>query len=202
MKKVIGLCGFIGAGKDTVANYLVREHGFTKMAFAGALKDAAAAIFGWDRALLEGDTKESREWREAIDIYWTQKLGRTITPRKVLQELGTEVFRQSFSESTWVFALDRRIELCDTNVVITDVRFPNEIRAIKAHAGTVLEINRSKPEWYEAVYWTNRSRGSIPPGFINAHPSEYSWVGFTDITIENRSSIQDLENNVKQALDL
>ena len=58
---IIGITGFIGSGKDTAANYLVAQHGFRRDSFAGALKDAVAQIFGWDRELLEGTTKSSRE---------------------------------------------------------------------------------------------------------------------------------------------
>ena len=66
-KLIIGICGFQGSGKDTVADYLVNTHDFRRISFAGTLKDAVSAIFGWDRELLEGRTRESREWREQID---------------------------------------------------------------------------------------------------------------------------------------
>ena len=59
---IIGVTGFIGSGKDTIANYLVAKHGFVRDSFAGTLKDAVAQVFGWDRELLEGLTPEAREW--------------------------------------------------------------------------------------------------------------------------------------------
>ena len=77
---IVGICGLIGSGKGTVADILV-EQGFTKVSFADKLKDGVATIFGWDRAMLEGDTNESREWREQVDEFWTKETGRTITPR-------------------------------------------------------------------------------------------------------------------------
>ena len=46
---IIGICGFIGSGKDTIADYLVNFHGFRRESFANTLKDAVAAVFGWDR---------------------------------------------------------------------------------------------------------------------------------------------------------
>ena len=64
---IIGICGFIGSGKDTIADYLVNLHGFRRESFANSLKDAVAQIFGWDRIMLEGRTKQSREWREQRD---------------------------------------------------------------------------------------------------------------------------------------
>ena len=60
---IIGFVGFIGSGKDTAADYLFNFHEFRRESFANTLKDAVAAVFGWDRVLLEGRTKEAREWR-------------------------------------------------------------------------------------------------------------------------------------------
>ena len=68
---IIGICGFIGSGKDTVADYLVNFHGFRRESFANSLKDAVAVVFGWDRILLEGRTKEAREWREQVGLYYS-----------------------------------------------------------------------------------------------------------------------------------
>ena len=61
---IIGVCGLIGAGKDTIADYLVNIHQFRRESFANTLKDAVSAVFGWDRELLEGRTAQAREWRE------------------------------------------------------------------------------------------------------------------------------------------
>lgn len=65
---LIGVVGFAGSGKGTVADILVRDHGFKKLSFADALKDAVATIFGWERHLLEGDTDESREFAKRLTL--------------------------------------------------------------------------------------------------------------------------------------
>ena len=65
---IIGLSGTIGCGKDTVADYLVNIHRFKREAFANSLKEAMSVIFGWEWALLEGRSKESRIWREQVDL--------------------------------------------------------------------------------------------------------------------------------------
>jgi hypothetical protein len=93
---LIGLVGLIGSGKDTVAERLVSHHGFRRDSFARSLKDAVSSIFGWDRNLVEGNTKESRAWREQPDAFWSEKFGREVTPRWVLQYFGTEVCRGNF----------------------------------------------------------------------------------------------------------
>ena len=69
MRKIIGIAGLIGSGKDTVANHLINEHNFQRIKFADKLKDGVSAIFDWPRDLLEGDTDESREWRETPDEF-------------------------------------------------------------------------------------------------------------------------------------
>ena len=99
---IISIAGLIGSGKDTAADYLCTVHGFKRMSFAGTLKDAVAAVFGWDRELLEGSTKHSREWREQIDQWWADRLGiPDLTPRWILQHWGTEVCRKGFHQDIW-----------------------------------------------------------------------------------------------------
>ena len=61
---IIGLSGNIGSGKDTIANYLVDKYNFRKVSFASKLKDIVSILYDWDRIMLEGNTPESREWRE------------------------------------------------------------------------------------------------------------------------------------------
>ena len=86
---IVGLLGLAGSGKGTVADYMVNEFGYEKQSFASPIKDITSTLFGWDRALLEGDTKESREFRE-------KQQGKYI-PRDVLQKIGTECFRDAFN---------------------------------------------------------------------------------------------------------
>ena len=101
--KIIGVCGLIGGGKGTVADILVGNHNFEKVSFADPLKDMIAKVFNWPRHLLEGDTKESRDWREQRDDWWSVRLGiDNLTPRWVLQYWGTDVCRTNFHEDIWL----------------------------------------------------------------------------------------------------
>ena len=107
---IIGICGLIGSGKDTIADFLVQQHKFVKISFADKLKDAVAEMFDWPRAMLEGVTPQSRDWRERPDSFWTQELGRDITPRYVLQVFGTECMRQGFYDGIWVSLVKKKIQ--------------------------------------------------------------------------------------------
>jgi len=195
---IIGLCGLIGSGKGTAGEILV-EHGFVPLSFAGSLKDAVSAIFGWERALLEGDTDESRAFREEYDVFWTQKFGRIITPRIILQEFGTEVVRNNCLDSIWVDSLERKLSLYE-NVVITDVRFPNEIDFIKTMGGNIFQINRGDlPEWYRVAEISNTGNNDLfIKLFPDIHKSEWGWIGNKgiDYIIDNNGSKEDLEQKL------
>ena len=73
MTKIIGICGSAGSGKDTLAQQLI-QNGYEKIAFADTLKDILSVVFGWDRSSLEGNTPETRAWREKPDTWWENKL--------------------------------------------------------------------------------------------------------------------------------
>ena len=95
----IGLLGNIGSGKNTVAQYLATK-GCIPTSFAGPLKDLCANVFGWERDLLEGETDESRKFRETVDMFWTKKLSiPNFTPRLALQLIGTDVMRNHFNQN-------------------------------------------------------------------------------------------------------
>ena len=180
---IVGICGLIGSGKDTIADYLQNIHQFKRESFAHTLKDAVAAVFGWDRELLEGRTKHSREWRETVDSWWATRLDMpNLTPRWVLQYWGTEVFRKGFHDDLWIAALENKLRNSSDDIVITDCRFPNEIRAIREAGGVVIRVRRGPdPEWMNIATIANQS---ATPGAstqiltdLGIHASESAWAG-------------------------
>ena len=204
---IIGFVGLIGAGKDTAADYLVNFHGFRRDSFANTLKDAVAAVFGWDRTLLEGRTKEAREWREQQDDWWTNRLGRVITPRWVLQYWGTEVCRTGFHDDIWIASLENKMRKTGDNIVISDVRFPNEIKAIHNAGGIVVRVKRGEdPDWYKDACDVNAgdkclnySRAKTRMASLNIHASETAWCGTKfDAVVSNDSTIDDLYNQIQE----
>ena len=182
---LIGIVGLIGSGKDTAAQRLVDKHGYRRDSFAKSLKDAVAAMFNWDREMLEGNTKQSREWREQPDAFWSRQFGKDVTPRWVLQYFGTEVMRGQMYDAIWVDSCLGRYDGKPT--VISDTRFPNEVDQIRARGGKIIRVKKgADPEWF-----TNYVEGNIQP--TGVHSSEYVWARSEfDHIIENDGTIDDL----------
>jgi len=198
---IIGVVGFIGSGKGTVADILVNKKDFTKISFADSLKDATAAIFGWPRALLEGDTDESREFRETKDEWWSEKTGLYITPRNMLQKLGTEAGRDVIHDDLWVLSAERKIGMYK-NVVIPDVRFPNEMKIIQNMGGFIVRVRRGNdPEWYETAKRANLEGNSDLMSDYSIHYSEWAWIGHpTDYQLDNVGAISMLEADIEHMI--
>ena len=142
---IIGVCGLIGSGKDTIADYLISEHNFQKISFADKLKDSVGVMFGWDREMLDGKTEESRQWREQVNEFWTKETGRTITPRLVLQEFGTECMRSGFYDGIWVSLVKQTLlDNPNKNWILPDTRFPNEAKMLHEVGGHVWRVKRGE----------------------------------------------------------
>lgn len=197
---IIGLVGFIGAGKNTAAMFY-EQKGFRKIAFADKLKDVLSVVFGWDRTLLEGETKESREFRETVDPYWSTIIGEPITPRLMMQRVGTDAFRKLVHTDIWVHALEREIlEHPDTDFIIPDVRFMNEANMVRSNSGKIYHIQRGPlPEWFGLADAANSDTFTHAPECYKlmletgVHESEWSWVGTKlDRTYHNNSDINTL----------
>ena len=200
---IIGVCGFIGSGKDTIADYLVNIHQFRRESFANSLKDAVAYVFGWERDMLEGRTRQSREWREQVDPWWSERLNMpNLTPRWVLQHWGTEVCRRAFHDDIWIAALENKLRNSKDDIVISDCRFPNEIKSIQKTGGIVICVVRGpEPEWYDAAVSVNRGPNGNSTWAISkaklerlqVHASESSWVGTKfNAVVDNNSTMDHL----------
>jgi hypothetical protein len=208
---IIGVCGFIGSGKDTIADYLTNFHGFRRESFANSLKDAVAQVFGWDRTMLEGRTAQAREWREQVDPWWAERLDMpNLTPRWVLQYWGTEVCRKGFHDNIWITSLENKLRNSTDNIVISDCRFPNEIKSIKDANGIVIRVKRGpEPEWYQDAVNMNAGDRNMSYAISSQrmkhtkiHASETAWVGTDfDYELDNNSTIDDLFSQIKSIID-
>jgi len=210
---IIGVTGLIGSGKDTIANYLTTFHGFKKESFANSLKDAVSHVFGWDREMLEGTTTSSREWREQVDLWWSERLDiPNLTPRWVLQHWGTEVCRNGFHDDIWIASLENKLRNTKDHVVISDCRFANEVKAIKNAGGITIRVSRGEnPVWYDAAIEYNKGPNGNAMWALSqrkleknkVHASEYSSIGLDyDYHLENNGSIDDLYKRVGSIINI
>ena len=135
---ILGLCGPAGAGKDTAANYLCSAHGFERYAFAEPMRDMLEALFvpaGLDYAYIhEPHLKEQ------------PVPGLGFSYRHMAQTLGTEWARAHLDPNFWLRIAELRLGLPNApihdRIVITDVRFTNELAWIVNHDGVTARIER------------------------------------------------------------
>lgn len=121
--KIVGITGKAGSGKDTVADYLVARHQYTKISWADTLK-AMLAVAGFP----EPPNRDDKEKQiEGFDFTW----------RDAAQKLGTE-WGRGLDPEIWVKITERRVRRATDRVVISDVRFENESAAIRRMGGKVL----------------------------------------------------------------
>jgi hypothetical protein len=195
----VGVMGLSGSGKDTIADYLVKNHEFIKIAFADKVKEVAKDLFGFSDEQLWGPSEKRNEPDEryvqcyVIDSYHQdQAFPKYLTPRYVLQRLGTEFGRDCYPNLWLDIAIKKAFGAMEQgkNVVISDVRFPNEVNGLKEVGAKVLLVNREVILRGDASqHASETSIGTIDPSLIDA-------------TITNTDSLETLFSNVRWALDL
>ena len=132
---IIGLIGNKRVGKDTFADYLVEKYNFRKIAFADPIKNGVKILFDLSDEQLNGNLKE------VIDKRWNR------TPRQILQEIGTDYCRKNYGEDIWIKRMKYELSKSkDTNIVISDIRFPNEAEAVREMGGYLIKIIRNNIE--------------------------------------------------------
>ena len=171
---IIGILGNKGHGKDTISDHLVSKYQFHKKAFGNPLKEICQTLFGFNHEQLYGNLKEIK------DKYWE------ITPRKAMQFVGTGLFRDKMNElipgishNFWLECMRRQIGTYD-RLVISDVRFQNEVDFIHEMNGIVIKVQRGNKE-------TND---------VHASESEIRQITNYDLYIANDSDLQKLYSKV------
>lgn len=129
---LIGVIGNKRVGKTTFADYIVEKYGFITFAFADPIKEGAKIMFDLSEEQVNGNLKE------VLDKRWG------FTPRQFLQILGTDCCREKFGKDVWIKRMKFWYEKNKTkNVVISDIRFPNEAEAVKEMGGILIKITNS-----------------------------------------------------------
>lgn len=166
MKKLIGIIGKKQSGKDTIADYLVQNHGFIKYSYAFPLKNGAMEIFGFTKEQVYGDLKD------VVDSEWG------VTPRKVLQIMGTELFQYDLQKyipefanigrSIWVKRFSQWYKNNnDKDVIIADVRFKHEVDGILQNGGEIWKVIRIPYIFEKDVHASEVELDNIDEKFIN-----------------------------------
>ena len=210
MKKIIALVGFKGSGKDTVGNILKKDYGFQTTSFAKPLKSALCEMFDWQSSMLDGITPESRKWRETPDPFWSEHFGKPITPRFMMQQFGTEIVRNRLNNKFWTLRCRKELESTNSNIVVTDARFLNEINMVMELGGEIVWVRRDPlPDYFAQATFLNNQWSFVKPiikpflrKLIGVHASEREWIGTNfDRIILNNSSLEDLHNTVSNWMD-
>lgn len=197
---IIALVAQKQSGKTTVSEYLCNNYGFTCLSHAKPLKDAVGILFDLSHNDLYTEERKNREIKipskfnhrnieiaseivtgsPQVRLFSSEVIphfkGRTMTVRLILQEFGTDVCRKLFGEDIWLDNLNRRIELCDSSVVIDDCRFLNE--AVNLRSKDALMIGLQRP----------------PMNMSDLHQSEVemieNWDTMVDTTIVNSGTLE------------
>ena len=181
LPRVIALCGARRVGKDTLAAHLVSRHGYEHIKITAPLKQVCKTLFSFTDDQLETDIKE------AIDERWG------VSPRQVMQFLGTEVFQYKIQEllpgvgrNFWVNSMVNMIEANpEKRYVISDMRFLHEFEALRRFG--MLTVKISSPH--------------VVQNNTDAHVSEQEHTTIReDVHIANTSSREDMYSKIDSFL--
>jgi len=177
---LIGICGKAGSGKDTVGHHLIRKYKFEQIALADPLKRLVKDVF-----VLDYDTVYDRVLREQELPEW-----KGWSVRKLLQFIGTELFRQNIESEIWVKSLWLRVKNNpDKNYVVTDIRFPNELQFFIDNGGQ------------DFVSFKTVRGGCAGNVGITGHESEQYDLE-ANFTFENNGTVRDLYRNVDSVMNI
>lgn len=176
---LIGICGKASAGKDTVADYLVKKYSYKKIALADPIKRMVKDVF-----VLDDHTVYDRVAREQPLPQWN---GWSV--RRFLQIIGTELFRKNIDDAIWVKSLWYRVKAdSSSNYVCSDVRFPNEISYLKENCPAFFTIKVKR-------YGCDGNVG------VKGHESE-AYDLDTDYFIENNGTFDELYTKVDGIINI
>jgi len=138
---LIGINGNIGAGKDTVGEYLNQEYGYERLSFAAKLKESAASLFDIHPAMWESWKNLDHIRVRITNEDYPDEFEADMSVRTFLQRYGTEAHRDIFGDDFWVDHALRGVDP-NKNYYFTDARFANELRAIKELGGYTVRVER------------------------------------------------------------
>lgn len=173
---IIGLSGYARSGKDEVAQVLVQEYGYERVAFADAIRHL---LYELNPVMVNDDLSRSSTIKDLVDEEGWDVAKAEPEVRLLLQNLGVGA-RKIIGEDVWVDTALRYI-VPGSKVVITDVRFPNEAKAIRHLYGQMWRIRRSGVE------------------AVNSHISEVALDDYKfDQILKNEGTLEELHKLVRE----
>jgi hypothetical protein len=184
---LLGLNGKLQSGKDTTYG-IIKEFRpeAEKVTFAAKLKESAAAALGISLETLDW-LKNQENIMYVPSVYGESERfeGNAFTVREYLQRVGTEAGRNVFGEDFWVdMALPSDTDHVDKLLVVTDMRFPNEIDRVIELGGYTVRLNRMS----DTLHGNHPSEQDIDDNLI-------------DWELDNTGTISNLKENVKKMLE-
>lgn len=193
MTKLIGIGGRFSSGKDAVADYLVEQHGWVKMGMSDPLADALYTLNPMIGLTLdlsgENDRYVPAHYQTFVDQVGYTEAKKNPEVRRLLQVLGTEVGRNMIGQNTWVDIAERRIKAVraeSKSVILTGVRFHNELKMIQQNSGELWWVNRPRIETH-APTSGHASENSVTADNFGTH-------------ITNNGTLEDLYKKVENLL--
>lgn len=180
---IVALGGLFASGKDVIADVLVEDYGFVKIGMSDILREALVILNPWVQTP-GGDFVRAGSAIQTLGYEAAKEIPEI---RSLLQTLGTDVVRNLIDNDAWVVAILKRIHSygpSGTPIVITGIRYPNEVRAMHSVNAKMVWVDR--PDY-------------IRPATATGHTSENSVSEDDfDITIVNDSDLEALEATVRE----
>jgi cytidylate kinase len=131
---IVGIAGYAGSGKTTVARHLVDSLGYTRLSFATPIRQALMAMGVHESYLTD---------HKHIEI---PRIGHTA--RYLMQTLGTEWARATVNRNFWLYLMDNAIttQPIGNNIVVDDVRFDNEADYLRRKNGIIINLVRGNTQ--------------------------------------------------------
>ncbi len=173
---IIALMGKKRAGKDTFAQFLVDDHGYTAVAFADTLREILLELDPFiPHPLYTAGAPTHLRLSSAINTWGWEGLKTNAEPlyRWLLRDLGGAIGKRDSEFFTKVLVPKVKQLRHDTPVVVTDVRFPAEFTAMEQLGAHFVRVHR-------------------PAYTDDLHDSETAIDGFPAQQIENDSSLEHL----------
>ena len=173
---IIGLSGYAQVGKDTVAQILVEDYGYTRIGFADTIKKAAYVL---DPII----TLDGMRLAYLVDRFGWDGAKQVPEARRILQVLGSDVGRDLIDPNLWVELTMHSVHQND-KIVVSDVRFSNEAEEIKWKFGEIWRVSRIDK--------------SSP---VNVHRSETEMDSWDfDQYVSNNGTIEELKAEIEKIM--